>query len=1006
MIENKSGSVDRITDFYVQDVESMFSLGELPVENSEGMISTVIGKEMLQSLVAEFMELVGTSCTIHECNGDLACGVVGSDWCRCLREASNSSTWNERKGLCHESCWTDISKRSIEENCTIETVCQGRMHVFAVPILAHGEVVGAIKGSYGSPPGDEWVLSEVSKKYNIERSRLEEALERHPIRPDEMIYVARRRLTNSALLIGKLIESHLNEIKLRENEALMHLVIKHDPDGVVVLDRDMVFRACSDRFLADYGLVEEDVLGRAFYKALPDFPPHWREVHQRVLQGKVEREEEDVYERTDGSVCYVCWECRPWYLAEDEVGGTVFYSEITTDRKLAELALYEAKDAAEQGVAELGAVLAHVNSGIVAFDMQEMVVHVNDTFARIYGYETTTELLTDAEFFQKNFQLYSYPDRTKVPLCKWPLQRLYRGELVENVIYYLQRKDTGRERVVSFYGTPIRNADGVVELEVLILDDISQQLEARARLEQSERMHRKLFEASPLGMFVICMESEQLLNVNAIGCGMHGYDRAELLELPARSYMCNEEDSPRDFDRFRDAIVRGENFSVVSFCQRKDDSLLPVELFGTPVTYQGKLCALVLIKDITERRKREEKERVMQERMEQTQRLESLGVLAGGIAHDFNNLLMAIIGYADLALMDLSSLSPVAKDIVEIKIASKRAAELCTQLLAYSGRGRLEEKNFSISELVEEMLHMLKTCISKKSVLNLNLKKDLPITAGDPSQMRQIIMNFVLNASEAIGERSGVIAVSTNTMVCTTEYFEAGYVLKPEKPGLYVALEVSDNGSGMDAETLNRIFEPFFTTKFSGRGLGLSAVLGIIRSHGGGLRVYSEPGQGTTFKVLFPVVSGEDIKTDVLSAGDESADLSWRGNGTVLLVDDEETVRSVCCRKLNRLGFEVLTADNGLDGVELYREKRDEIDLVILDLTMPKMGGKEAFHELRSINPNVKVVLSSGYTKMDVISRFSGKKISGFLRKPFTMSELLVILSGLLPGSFSSSSRR
>jgi CheY-like chemotaxis protein len=315
----------------------------------------------------------------------------------------------------------------------------------------------------------------------------------------------------------------------------------------------------------------------------------------------------------------------------------------------------------------------------------------------------------------------------------------------------------------------------------------------------------------------------------------------------------------------------------------------------------------------------------------------------------------------------------------------------------------LEEKTFSISELVEEMLHMLKTCISKKCVLNLNLKKDLPITAGDPSQMRQIIMNFVLNASEAIGERSGVIAVSTSTMVCTTEYFEAGYVLKPEKSGLYVALEVSDNGTGMDVETFNRIFEPFFTTKFSGRGLGLSAVLGIIRSHGGGLRVYSELGVGTTFKVLFPVVQKGNAIADVLSVGDELADLSWRGNGTVLLVDDEETVRSVCCRKLNHLGFDVLMADNGLDGVELYREKRDEIDLVILDLTMPKMGGEEAFRELRAMNPNVKVVLSSGYTKMDVISRFSGKKISGFLRKPFTMGELMVVLSRLLPGGFTGS---
>ena len=999
----KAGEViNGIPDFFEENAECVFSSGRLLTGNSEGTISRVIGKELLRSLVAEFMELVGTSCTIRERNGDLACGIVGSDWCNCLRQASNFSNRDKPKGLCDESCWTDISKRSIEERRAVEAVCHGRMHVFAVPIIANGEVFGAIKGSYGSPPGDEQVLSEISEKYNIDRSMLEDALERHPVCSDEMIYLARRRLSNSALLIGKLIESHLNERKLRESEALMRLVIKHDPDGVAVLDRDMIFRACSDRFVEDYNLVGEDVLGRAFYEVLPNFTLRWREVHQRVLQGCVECNEDDAYKRSDGTVCYTRWECRPWYTEGGAIAGTVFYSEITTERKLAELALYEAKDAAEQGMAELEAVLGHVKSGIVVFDMQEMVIHVNETFARIHGYESTAVLMTDCEFFRKNFQLYSYPERTALPHEKWPLQRLYRGELVENVVYYLRRNDSGRERVVSFYGTPICNADGAPELEVLILDDITKQLEARAQLEQSERMHRKLFEASPLGMFVICMEDDRVLNVNDVGCGMHGYAREALMERSARTYLFDEEASPKEYDRFRDAIFRGENFSTTGFSRHKDDSLFPVELFGTPVTYHGKSSALVLVEDITRRRAREEKERVMQERMEQTQRLESLGVLAGGIAHDFNNLLMAIMGYADLALMDLSPLSPAASDIAEIKVSSKRAADLCSQLLAYSGKGRLEEKTFSISELVEEMLHMLKTFISKKCVLNLNLKKDLPITAGDPSQMRQIIMNFVLNASEAIGEDNGMIGVTTGTMVCTMEYFETGYVLKPEKPGLYVTLEVSDNGTGMDAETLNRIFEPFFTTKFTGRGLGLSAVLGIIRSHGGGLRVYSEPGVGTTFKVLFPVAQEGSVPADVFSVGDEAADLNRRGHGTVLLVDDEETVRSVCCRKLNRLGFDVLTAENGLECVALYREKRDEIDLIILDLTMPIMGGEEAFRELRAINPEVKIVLSSGYTKMDVISRFSGKKISGFLRKPFTMGELLVVLSNLLPASFGS----
>ena len=396
--------------------------------------------------------------------------------------------------------------------------------------------------------------------------------------------------------------------------------------------------------------------------------------------------------------------------------------------------------------------------------------------------------------------------------------------------------------------------------------------------------------------------------------------------------------------------------------------------------------------DITQRRQQEEHRKEFEHRIQQTQRIESLGILAGGIAHDFNNILMGIMGHADLAQEEMSPLSPARESLCEIVAASKRAAELCGQMLAYAGKGRVEQRDFSLRDLIEETLKMLKTCITKKAILNLNLEKELPCIHGDPPQIRQILMNLVINASDAIGERSGTVTISTGATECSEEYLANGYIVAPGAPGIYVYVEVSDTGCGMDKKTVERIFEPFYTTKFTGRGLGLSAVMGIVNAHKGALRVYSEPGKGTSFKVLFPAVeaSGEGDRADVAGS-------AWRGSGTVLLTDDEETVRTISSMQLRRLGFEVLTAQDGRQAVDLYRKRSGEIALVLLDLTMPHMDGEEAYRELRQINPDVRVILASGYSESDIASRFAGKGLAGCLQKPYTLAKLRSLLSSVMP---------
>ena len=299
-----------------------------------------------------------------------------------------------------------------------------------------------------------------------------------------------------------------------------------------------------------------------------------------------------------------------------------------------------------------------------------------------------------------------------------------------------------------------------------------------------------------------------------------------------------------------------------------------------------------------------------------------------------------------------------------------------------------------LSELVGEMAHLLKTAIPKKVDIALNLEPGLPPIQADPTQIRQIVMSLILNASEALGDRSGAIDVSVGATRCDEEFLRNTEVHVGLPPGLYVHLRVTETGIGMDEKTRSRIFEPFFSTKFTGRGLGLAAVLGIVRAHKGTIKVYSEPGKGTTFEVLFPSLVKEE---DTTRLSEPSPPADRRAQGTILLVDDEESLIALGTRMLEHLGFTVLTASDGLQAVERYRERGKEIDLVLMDLTMPRMDGAKAFDELRRLNPDVPVVLASGYAENDVSSQFGGKMPSGIIRKPYTLAKLRETLAGLLP---------
>ncbi len=400
-----------------------------------------------------------------------------------------------------------------------------------------------------------------------------------------------------------------------------------------------------------------------------------------------------------------------------------------------------------------------------------------------------------------------------------------------------------------------------------------------------------------------------------------------------------------------------------------------------------------LQKEVAERERAEQRRLKLERNVQQAQKMESLGVLAGGIGHDFNNLLLGVVSHADRALHEIPLGSPARADISAILESAERAADLTQQMLAYSGQGRFDVEALDLNQLVAGMARLLEVSISKNVLIEYRLAKSLPAVKADPTQLRQVVLNLITNAREAIGERSGVITLVTDVRDCSREDFTGAAPEENLPPGRYLVLEVIDTGCGMDDNTRGCMFDPFFTSKFTGRGLGLATVLGIVRGHRGAMKIVSEPGKGTTFEILLPALVETLISND---AEDTKTVGRWRGTGTVLLVDDEEPILRMGSRFLKQAGFDVLTAADGHAALETFERRADDIICVVLDLSMPRMGGEECLEGLRRIRNDIAVILSSGHSDQDLMQRLAGRAFDGFVQKPYVGSELIAELKAIL----------
>ncbi len=526
---------------------------------------------------------------------------------------------------------------------------------------------------------------------------------------------------------------------------------------------------------------------------------------------------------------------------------------------------------------------------------------------------------------------------------------------------------------------------------ILIIRNITSRTQAQELVKESEQRYRTLFERSPIGVLQIDVDGH-ILNANP--------KLIEILHSPSleATRQINVLTYPPLVEAGLNTAVKrclktGESFVTEHEYTSKWGLTGYFRVHLAPVLNDRNLVigAQLLVEDFTQSKIAEQERIALEKQVLETQNLESISVLAGGIAHDFNNLLAGIMGNADLAMMAIPKESKARDSIEKILASAERAAELTNQMLAYSGKGQFIIQSVNLTDIVEDIAQLVRVSISRKANLNLRLDHNLEAIRADATQLRQIVMNLIINASDALGDNIGNIFVETGMTQLTINELGDMLVSDEFNEGRFVFIRVADTGHGMSEDTLSKIFNPFFTTKFTGRGLGLSATLGIVRSHGGAIRVNSKINEGTEFLLYFPSSGTEKIHTTIASHGGLVT-----GSGTILVVDDEESVREFVREVLEMVGYDTILAENGSDALQKFQEHKHEIDLILLDLVMPKLSGEEVFKQLEKAGNTIPVVFSSGFSKKDALNAFKDRPVSGYIAKPYRASKLTRVISDIL----------
>ena len=740
------------------------------------------------------------------------------------------------------------------------------------------------------------------------------------------------------------------------------------PDLIAIIDSQRTITRVNRAMAERCGLTPQDMIGRKCHEVLHgDSVPAVFCRHDLLLQ----QGQQFSYEMAEPHLKGVFdVTVTPLFDDAGRVTASVHVARDISERKKKDNALRESEQ-------KLKVILDASTSGVICTTPYGTVTFFNSRIPEMFGY-SSEELLVIP------YQKLLHPDQRS--LGEASLDDLVSGRLasITSERHYL-RKDGS-----SFWGyisaRSLVGADGKPTAMLATITDISDIKETREALLKSSELLRLAMEASTDGIWDWDLASGQI-HWSPRCFTMLGYEPNEF----AVSYdnwkkLIHPDDVEQITCSAGEQIGTGEGaFSVEYRIAEKGGGWHWVKGRGKPAArdQQGAILRIVGTLTDIESRVREQSERLaFEQKLQQTQKLESLGVLAGGIAHDFNNILTIILGHCYVSQQEIDSGMPVKSHLQHIESAANRAADLCRQMLAYAGKSALVQTKVDLWLLVDDIVKMLQSAIAKNVTITLDLKRDLPGIVGDTSQIQQVVMNLVINAAEAIGDHNGTIAITLQKVSLNKDDLDGDIIGAPVVAGDYALLRISDTGCGMDQETRKRIFEPFFTTKFAGRGLGMSAVLGIVKSHEGFLTLQSSPDAGTTFTVYLPLsrLSEEPPEQDIPAVWSAPAVDS---KGTLLLVDDEAEIRQIGSALLDGLGFNVISVSNGSEALQVYSENGSGIDLVLLDLIMPEMGGIETYRRLRTLSPTVPVVFMSGSDLEALLAEIENDAHASAINKPY-----------------------
>ncbi len=776
------------------------------------------------------------------------------------------------------------------------------------------------------------------------------------------------------LVFRDISERKTIEDALRESEERLRLFIEHAPASLAMFDRDMRYLSVSRRWLKDYQLGDRDLIGLSHYEVFPEIPERWIEAHRLALNGEVVRAESDRFERGDGSVQWERWEVRPWHDRTGEVAGIVIFTEDITQRKLVEGALA----ASERKYREL---IETANSVILRWDNQGIIRFINEYGLRFFGYARE--------------ELIGHEVMALVPKVEKSTGRNLHALLKDIVVHPEQHVFVPAENItrdgktvwVSWTNKAILDEQGNVQEILAIGNDITALKVTERALKESEQQKRLALDAASLGAWRHDFESDLIL-FDECGRRCYGFDKdvVSLSELIGRVHPNDVRELEQDIKLLADPSTGRERYATEFRIIRPDGRTRWLSLHSR-VYFAGKRSgkrptfAYGTVQDITEKKEAEEAHAKLRDQFIQAQKMESIGRLAGGVAHDFNNMLGIILGYTELAMEQVSPDSQAYANLEEIRRAAQRSADLTCQLLAFARKQTASPEVMDLNDKIPGMIKMLRRLIGEDIDLDWIPGANLWPVRMDPAQTHQLLANLCINARDAIGG-VGRVAIETKNVVIDDDYCSehAGC-----KPGERVMLAVSDNGCGMDQETLDNIFEPFFTTKEVGKGtgLGLSTVYGIVRQNEGHIDVRSRPGQGASFMIYLP----RTLETAGARSEQQTNTVS-KGAETLLLVEDEESILHLAKTVLERLGYKVLAAPSPQKALTVAEQYEGPIHLLITDVVMPEMNGQQLTEQIKRLIPTIKVLYMSGYTADTIAHRGILAGNVEFIQKPFSNKSL------------------